>query len=184
MPNLTNLLPEDRRHSLSKEYWLRLLTVVALALSLLLVIHTVLLVPSVVYLSEEVETRSGHLADVRALFGSSEEQTLGARALDAEADAVVLSGLVALPEALPIVEAILGEPRTGVRISGLSITPSLEGGEAKMSVSGIASTRDALRRYHDALSKLPFVSSADLPLSVYAAEADLPFTIALTGILP
>lgn len=184
MPNLTNLLPEDRRRALAREYLLRLVALVGAAASVLVLIHAALLAPSYIYLSEEVTTRTEHLSDISALAGSSQEGALGERSAKVEADAQALSILVSLPAASPVIEDILALPRFGVSITGLSVTPSLEGGEAKMSVSGIASTRETLRRYYQALSALPFVASAHLPLSVYASEAEIPFTIALTGTLP
>ncbi len=52
-----------------------------------------------------------------------------------------------------------------------------------MTVSGMAATRDALRQYATALGGLPYVSKADLPISAYAKDSDITFTITLTGTL-
>lgn len=184
MSKLTNLLPSDRIRALSREYLFRVVTLVAVMVTVLALIHAALLAPSYLYLSEEVQTRSEHLEDFSAALGSSEEGALSERSAAVEAQAHILAQLIASPETVPVLEQMLTLPHAGVRITGLSITPSLEGAEAKMSVTGVASARDALRRYYQAVAALPFVASADLPLSVYAAEADIPFTIQLTGTLP
>jgi Tfp pilus assembly protein PilN len=52
-----------------------------------------------------------------------------------------------------------------------------------MEISGIADTREDLRSYESALSALPFVTNADLPISDYAKASAIPFTITLTGSL-
>lgn len=184
MPNLTNLLPSDRVRALSGEYVLRVLTLLAGTVVVLALIHAALLLPSYVYLSEEVQTRTEHLADFSAALGSSEERLLSERSAAIEADAQALLQVAGLARTAPVLEELLKVAHPGVRITGFSLSPSLEGGEAKMSVTGVAVARDSLRRYYQSLSSLSFVSSADLPLSVYAAEAEIPFTIQLTGTLP
>ncbi len=184
MPKLTNLLPSDRVRALSREYALRVITLLAATITVLVLIHAALLMPSYIYLSEEVQTRQEHLNDFSTMFGSSEERAYGERAAALETKAQILLQLAGLPDATPVLEQLLALPHAGVRITGFSVTPSLEGGEAKLSVSGVAATRESLRRYYQSLAGLAFITSADLPLSVYASESDIPFTIALTGTLP
>jgi hypothetical protein len=52
-----------------------------------------------------------------------------------------------------------------------------------MEITGVADTREDLRGYDAALSALPYVSSVDLPISVYAKSSSIPFSISLTGSL-
>src|SRR5690606_9691024 len=112
-----------------------------------------------------------------ALLGSSEERSIAQRREQVEASARELSSVIASAEVTPALRAILSVPSEGVRVTGISAAPGASDADARMSVTGVASTREALRRYHSAVAALDFVKNADLPLSVYAAETELAFTI-------
>lgn len=181
MPSLTNLLPSDRARSLQGEYRLRLVTVIAVSIAVLVLIHGVLLVPSYMYAAGEVATRAKHLAELSALAAAGDERPLSEREAEVAAEATSLSSLLSSAGAADVVRDLLALPHAGVRVTGVSVSPALAGAPSTMTVTGVANTRESLKRYRDALADLPFVDKADLPLSVYAAEADLPFTISLSG---
>ncbi len=180
MNELTNLLPFDRAKKLSQEYLVRLLVIALVLATLLLIIHGILLAPSYLFNSEEAQTRKAHLEGIASSNASSEGGSLEERykALSANADALL--ALTNAPSAVGTVRSILALPRGGVSLRGIALTFS-ETGEGTMRLSGIAPTRESLRNYHAALTKLPGVTKAELPLSVYADEADLSFLITLTG---
>jgi hypothetical protein len=52
-----------------------------------------------------------------------------------------------------------------------------------MMITGSAATRTALQSFKEELASLPFVTSADLPISAFAKESDIPFSITVTGSL-
>jgi hypothetical protein len=180
MNTLTNLLPQERIRAASREYWLRLATLVVSGGTLLVLIHAVLLLPSFIYLSEEAKTHAAHLEGIDSSYASSEGQEIGSRieAMTLRADA--LGALTKSPSATLVVKSVLAVPRGGVRIRSLTLSLP-ENGSGQMRMSGIAPTRESLQQYHAALQDLPFVTKADLPLSVYAEERNLPFIITLTG---
>jgi len=47
----------------------------------------------------------------------------------------------------------------------------------------VADNRETLRQYLGVLDALPQVAKAELPISAYAKEKDIGFTITLTGTL-
>lgn len=181
MPNLTNLLPADRARSIRRDYFFRLGSTAAILIAALMLLHGVLLVPSYLYLSEELRMRHAELDEVNALIAASEERQTSERVESIATNAQTLISLTSLPSATSAIRGVLALPHSGIRLTGLAVGMP-EGAEPRMSISGIAATRESLRRYHDALEALPSVSRADLPLSVYATESELPFTIQLTGI--
>jgi hypothetical protein len=82
------------------------------------------------------------------------------------------------------IQTILAVPHTNILISGIifqQATPTVP--TRTLQLTGVAKTREALRSFDAALSALPYVSSADLPISSYAKDTDIPFTITLTGTL-
>ncbi|MCI0597643.1 hypothetical protein L0Y34_01030 [Candidatus Parcubacteria bacterium] len=182
MSELTNLLPIDRIRAFRREYFFRLCTLGALTVALLVVIHSALLAPSYVYLSEEVKTRHAHLDGLTSALSESPEQTLSTRrqALTVKADALL--SLAKRPSTSAVIQGVLSVPSDGISIRGFTVTPPVSG-EGEMSISGTAATRETLRQYHGRVSALPFVTKADLPLSVYAQETDISFVITLTGTL-
>ena len=75
---------------------------------------------------------------------------------------------------------VLVIPRPGIVLSGFDYEPSVGKSAGTLAVSGTATTRDALRNYQLALEGASFARSADLPVSAYAKDTDITFTITVT----
>lgn len=179
--DLTNLLPSHRKRFLSRDYLYRLAVVALWLLILLVVIHGLLLVPAYLYAHQQIKGREEQLAALQAAQNAATGDELRARVGALEAKAKQLSVLGTQASASGAVRAVLVAPRTGVRLQGITYAPSTKPAEHKMTLNGVASTRDALQRYIEALDTLPFVEKAELPISAYAKERDIEFTITLTG---
>lgn len=180
---LTNLLPPERARSLRTLYLMRLATVAVLVFVGVALIHSVLLLPAYLYLGEQVKGREALLASLSASIDGNQEKEATARTAALTNDATYLTRLSTMPTASAAIRAVLLVPHTGIRIKGFAYAPAQTGKEAQLRVSGVAGSRDALRRYEEALSREPYVTSTELPISSYAKESDIPFTIALTGSL-
>lgn len=180
---LTNLLPKSRGAANRRAYFLRLGTVGIFLLALVVVVSAVLLLPTYLYLSQRVAANEARVAHLDAALASSEEQEVNARLDQLAKDASHLAELSKKASASGAIRAVLAVSRPGIVLSGFTFTAGKEGEEHTMTVTGLASSRESLRRYDQALSDLPFVSSADLPISAYAAENNIPFTITLKGTL-
>lgn len=181
-PELTNLLPEERARSLRQLYFLRLTVVSILLLSGVAIVHGVLLLPSYLYVRAQIEERTTALATLTAALTGSEELEISSRVAALTEDSAYLARLATVPKASTAISAIIALPRPGIRLTGFSFAPK-EGEEATMTVSGVAATREALRTFEQSLSDEPYISTADLPISAYAKERDIAFTITLTGTL-
>ncbi|MDB5190433.1 MAG: hypothetical protein JWN49_759 [Parcubacteria group bacterium] len=181
---LTNLLPASFIRDVRQGYFLRVITVaIALAVFLVLV-HGLLLIPSYLYTSSRVVSEQKELDTITNSLQSSEEKQANTRITALRANVTYLGRLSTLPTASAAVRALLAVPRDGIRLGGFTFTaPGTAAATGKMSVTGVASTRDSLRLYTLALQQLPFISSVDLPISAYAKESNIPFTITLTGSL-
>ncbi len=178
--NSTNLLPEERRRSLRQLYFLRLAVVAVSVLIGVVVVHGILLLPSYLYLHTQVDEREAALATLTSSLAGGEEKEIGIRVARLEEDAAYLARLATTPKASAAVAAIIAVPRPGVRLTGFSFAPK-DGAEPQMSVTGIAQTREALRRFEQVIGNEPYVTSTDLPISAYAKERDISFTILITG---
>ena len=95
-------------------------------------------------------------------------------------EASTLAALANTPSASGIIHAALVVPRPGITLSSLTYTPTANKVPGTLAVSGVASTRDALRNYQLALQEAPFAISATLPVSAYAQDTNIAFTITVT----
>jgi len=182
--NLINLLSEDRIKALRRDYFLRLTTVAIFFLTLVVIIHGVLLFPSYLSLTQKHREKVTELAEINAKLEDSKQNEVQTRLAALKGDATYLARLTTIPSASSAVRAVLAVPHSGIRITGISFaSPLKNAGSGKMMITGIAATREALRAYDLALSGLPFVSNADLPISAYAEESNIIFTVTMTGSL-
>jgi hypothetical protein len=183
-PELTNLLPRSYVRKLRQSYFLRLLTVGVIMAVLLLIVHALLLVPSYLYASTRLASENRQLETIANSTQTAQEKEAKSRIAALSTDATYLSRLSTLPTGSGAVRALLAVASPGVRITGFSYTaPAKAGADASMLVSGVASTRDALRSYTAALGDLPYVKNVDLPISAYAKDSDIDFTLTVTGTL-
>lgn len=176
---LTNLLPQNRIRSLRQVYFLRLATVATLVLAGVAIVHGVLLLPSYLFVRAQVDEREMRLTALTTALAGAAEQEVSARVASISSDSAYLAKRAAAPKASTAAQAVLAVPREGVRLRGLSFSPREDG--AQMLLSGVAGSREALRRYEQALADEPYIASVELPISAYAKESNIDFTITLTG---
>jgi hypothetical protein len=76
-----------------------------------------------------------------------------------------------------IMRKVLDISHPGIALSGFLYLPANGKKPGTLSISGSSATRDTLRGYQTAIQSAPFVKSADLPVSAYAKDTDIAFTI-------
>ena len=177
---LTNLLSQERQNALRLEYVVRYGTVVTFFATALVVVSTVLLVPTYVFLTKSVQVKESRLASIESKLASADEVALSARLTKLARSAAILMRLAKVPSTSILIRDLLAVPHPSIMLSGFSYTPSIEKTTNTLLVSGIAKTRDALRGYQVALQSTSFIKTADVPISVYAKDADISFTITIT----
>ena len=180
---LINLLPRSRARAFRRGYFVRLATVALLLVALLVLLHGVLLVPTFLYARGEVARDRQQLALLDTSTQTSEEQEITARTNVLKGTVGYLTRVANVPTMSAALRAVLLVPRPGIALTGFTYTAPTGTGQPSMQLTGKADSRDALRNYVSALGQLSFVTSADLPISAYAKERDIDFTITLTGTL-
>lgn len=177
---LTNLLPIERQRVLARDYYLRLGTVITLLLTAITLIAGVLLLPTYVLLSGSSSAKEVRLANIKSTVSSADDIALSARLAALSNNVATLTALSGAPSASTIIRTILVVSRPGIKLSGFDYTPPVDKNLGTLVVTGTSLTRDALRNYQLALQNVPFIRSADLPISAYAKDADIAFTITIT----
>jgi hypothetical protein len=177
---LTNLLPDDRLRALRRTYFLRLGATASVLATFLIAAYALMLLPTYMYLLSTASAKHARLASIESSLASSDEAELSVRLDALSSDAATLVALGSAPSVVGLVRQTLAVSRPGITLSGFSYTPAAGKTPSALAVSGTAATRDALRQYQIALQALPFVASADLPVSAYAQDSNISFTITLT----
>jgi hypothetical protein len=178
-PDCMNLLPEGRRRAFRQVYFVRLGTVTLLILCAVLAMHAVFLLPSYLLLGVQVREREAELAHLATTQAQGGAEEIAARVTALGTEAAYLGTLAETPKASTDVMRVIALPREGVTLAGFSYAPD-DAGSARLMVHGTAATRDALRRYEERVRAAPFVRAAELPISAYAKERDIAFTLTLT----
>lgn len=182
-PELTNLLPPERRSLMTQEYFIRLGSVILIALAVVTLAGGALLVPSYLYLNSEIQARSERVAALDAELAATAGTEASSRLTTLSSNATYLARLASTSSATAALRNLFTAPRTGITLSSFSITPAKRGTDGSLTLTGVASTRETLRAYNEALSQLPGVTNGDLPISTFAKDSNIPFSIKLTGSL-
>jgi hypothetical protein len=178
---LTNLLPSEHSRAFQREYFMHLITVSVIALGIVIVVHGLFLMPTYLSLTDELTSEKTQLAALDSNLQGSEQRDIGSRIEHLSTDSAYLTKLGTISTASSAIRSILLVEHDGITLTGISFTPPTDTAQGTMLLTGVATTRDTLRQYDLALSGLPSVSKADLPISAYAKDTLIPFTITLTG---
>jgi Tfp pilus assembly protein PilN len=177
-PELTNLLPEERARELRSDYFYRLATAVVFIAVCTVAVHGAFLVPAYLHVETDLSTRTSELAKLEATAGDDSPTSATILAALARQTSAIASLGTSTPQS-SLLTSTLAVPHPGISVTGIAAAAKAGKNPATVAVSGIAATRDALRSYNLALGALPFAKSADLPVSVYAVESKIPFTITI-----
>ncbi|MFZ2500943.1 MAG: hypothetical protein WAW90_03090 [Minisyncoccia bacterium] len=177
---LTNLLPQERRDALSRDYFFRLSTVVMVFFTALVIVAAALLAPTYIFLMRSASAKQAHLTSIQSTLSSTDGVKLSASLDDLSNDVAILIALSNVPSATRIISSVIAISRPGIVLSGFSYTSASGKGLGTLALSGTAETRNALRGYQIALQEAPFASSVSLPVSAYAKDANIDFVITIT----
>jgi hypothetical protein len=181
MPNdFTNLMPPERQRSLSRDYTIRLSVLALWFIATLAVVAGILTIPTYVYLTHSAEAKQTQLTAIEAKSSATNEANLTTRLAALSHSAEALSKLGKSASVSSIIRTALAIPRSGIAISGLAYTPLTGKTPSSLTITGTAATRDALRNYQIAIQNTSFAKAADLPVSAYAKDSNIPFSISIT----
>ncbi|MDP2594232.1 MAG: hypothetical protein Q8P36_02760 [bacterium] len=179
-----NLLPAGRIRARLWRYISRLGTVATYLALALVVVAGILLIPTFVFLQNAETTKQARLASIESVLSSSDEAALAARLSALSRDAAILASLATTPSAIDLIRQALAVRRSGITLSGITYAPTKGSRSSTLMLSGTAASRNGLRAYQLALAITPEFANADLPVSSYAKDSDIPFTITITLVKP
>jgi len=175
---MINLLPPQARKAVTREYWLRVVTVWALLLAVGCIACGLLLMPSYVLLQ-------AHLAAVTTEAGALENA--GGDAFEAEArikEANLLAEELADNSATVTLSGIImsidqARKSASITLNAYAVERTTEGLET-VHVQGVARTREALLAFQEALEAEPLFETATVPIANLVRGTNLPFAMTIT----
>ncbi len=180
---MLHLLPDYHKEKVISEYKGRVLTIFSIGIFVLVLISSVFLIPVYISTHGRFAIVDQQKKDLEAQISRSENND------DAEKVKEIVSAVGVLkqyaPKELPssVFNRILVNKPKGVVITGFIYTPpSTPFSEdlTTVDISGMAVSRVALAGFNDALKKDKVFKSVFIPISSFAKDRDIQFTVKLT----
>ena len=172
---MINLLPDNERVRIKKEYRLRLFDAGLVLLFSLAIVGFVVLLPTYL-LSHFREVEAGDAAlGANAASRDAENQTLLTTLGSANALATALAPAPENLSAANFVALIASDKTPGNSVTSLLYSKSPNGNQ-KITVQGVAGTRDDLTAFTQALEGDSRIASVNLPISDLAADSNVQFS--------
>jgi hypothetical protein len=178
-----NILPNEEKKNLRKEYWMRFSTMILNITALTSIVASFLLFPSY-FLSKSKE----NLVESKLETFNNENPDVTNNNID-KITSNINSKLVTLNTAgVPyqisdkVLGNILSSRTNGITFSQILFNKKTTGGGevSTMEVYGTAANRDSLRNFKTALDNNPSFSEVNLPISNFLEKSNLNFTISIT----
>ncbi len=173
---MINLLPPTARRSIVREYWLRVATVWMFLLGTGCLIIAALLLPTYVQIHIQLRALSESVNASTEMITSYD--TLAQELLTANDRAKILINAASSTPFSTYVNSIEELSGQAISINTYTFTRP-KTGEATITVSGVARTRQELADFKDVLSTDGAFSRVELPISNLIKEKDLLFSMQL-----
>jgi cellobiose-specific phosphotransferase system component IIB len=172
---MLNLLPQEEKNKMIKEYNLRLSITIVSFLCILLIIALVGLFPS--YVNQRSEMNNLEKQKAEAEQKNSEASIEEAAKLSISNKVLVdyldvrIVGMSATYPAGKIVEDVFAKKNEGIQIEAIEIV------DKQVTIKGKAATRSGLISFHSTLRTQKEFKNASLPIDNIARSVDAPFVI-------
>jgi len=174
---MINLIPPAARRGVLVEYWIRVVSVWCILISISLFTTASLLLPAYVFVNSQVKVHQQSaeialqkVADYDAVSVSLIQASQRARKIMDEENLFQISEYVDLFEQLQSDDILVSNIKIGRVKEGVS----------SIVVGGIANNRQTLASFRDRLLADTRIEKVDLPISNLARDKDISFTITVT----
>lgn len=176
---MINLIPPSAQKQVTREYWVRVASVWLFLLGTALLIVSILNAPVYVLVRSQLGTylQEFTLANNQSETYKSSEATI----VKSNSIAQLLTKSEQITPFSEIIDELETQATAGGGVSITSFNLSRKDGIiAPMTITGVADSRLQLSEFRDALEKNPRFESATLPLSSFAKDKEIPFSVTLT----
>jgi len=179
---MRNLLSEETKHEIKREYQLRLLLVLTVFLSISVIIGGISVFPSYV-VSKAHESAVKSQVQFSGMILETDKQSASTIVRRTKIELKLLSELKERKPFSSWVNEIVESKPDGVAINKL-VYRALGGGEnSSLVINGVARAREDLLLFERDLKSVPDFVSVILPISNLAEDKDILFSIRIEGVL-
>ena len=176
---MINLLPPEDKKTVEREYLFRLVSAYIFLVSTAVFIGAVLLLPSYFFASTQEKAAEAELIQLESSSESIEREAISEQLLETKEKLVTLTSVKDKEPIFTLIDTISTYSGRGVDVSNVSYTRG--DSESRLSVGGVAATRDALLRFQRSLEEDERFNDVQFPVSILAEEEDIKFTIQISG---
>lgn len=180
---MLHLLPDYHKEKVISEYRGRVLTVFSVGILILTVVSLIFLIPVYISTHSRYALVDQQKRDLEAQIQRSENTDDAEKVKEIISTVGVLKQYVLKEIPSDIFGRILVNKPKGVLVTGFIYTPPSDIKSTDLStvdISGIASNRIALAQFNDALKKDKVFKNVFIPISSFAKDKDIQFTVKLT----
>lgn len=174
---MINLIPPEAKKRVSKEYWLRVLSVWFISCTAALIASVCILLPAYVLITIQIGANEG-VSQAASEKVAEFESVTKELALTNQKSKAILDNTRFSPIS-PYVAMVRAHESEEVRVSQITVARSKDG-FSPISVSGEADSRQALASFRDRLLSEPGVSGVDLPISNLAKDKEIQFNLTIS----
>lgn len=174
-----NVLPEEVKKTLRREYRMRLLTNIFVAVSFVGVIGGISLAPSYIDALSK-ETRLAVERETLGRLNESQDMDEAKTTLFTTREKIkILEGSEAEFKGSDLLAKVIKAKPVNIAIQSIQYEPKAQ--KHILTISGVAPTREDLVSFREALEKTTPFQKADIPISTLAKSIDVDFTITVEG---
>lgn len=171
-----NLLPENLKEKIKKEYKLRLTIIAILFVIIAQLTFLIFLLPSWLNSYYKQKEYSGRKNEVSNFLSSLDISSTTAYIKSTNSILTIINDSLDYPKMSPVVMDILSKKKSSIKIGGIFYSVN-SGNSATLSINGLASNREALVSFSDSLKEIEYFKKVDLPISNLAKDKNIDFSI-------
>lgn len=173
---MNNLLPQHRKNLIHTEYISRLFLIAAVFIIVASLFGALSLIPSYIFSSTRLSTAEAQYKGLDKGQADKIGENIRSILDETKNKALLLKQQIVSSKILISVQKIVSVKRGDVSIIGIDISPLVEGNR-KVSVRGVATSREALVRFSKDLGTVKEFKSVEVPLSNFEKSSEIPFVI-------
>ena len=173
-------LPHEARQAVAKEYKKRLLLIYVVIVAFASIAWIASLVPSYVLVTIRRDEMLAQKS-TSTMAKDADRLTSIEKEVDLAREKISTLNLVTSKQSISFVlSKLFAHISPGIALNALSVTRG--GTNGTLSISGVATTREALVSFSKTLEGEPFFKKVELPVSNFTKGRDVPFTISLSAL--
>ena len=178
---MIDLLPEDQKKNVLREYRYRKYAVIFFCLFVVALITLLLFIPSyilAVYKNNDANARF-NVKPVETAVGT--ETSLKHEIDNANLDLTILGETGTTTPVLSEMISMISKDKTADNVVTSISYSVLDNGKIKVDVSGVAKSRDSLSAFANLLSLEKGIAKVDIPISNFAKDTDISFSFSINS---